>query len=607
MSSPVGPTEPLSATQEFGNAVTIAPRKLATRGDKVAAKYWRYGVVAYVLLSVVIVGTLTVNHNAALGDAFTDLIGLGGEEQNYVVFSLVVGGILLSALSTMRVLSDIRSIAKEEDDIDWVEEHKRPGLPLVFEDKSRRQQLIKGVLAGAISFEISENAQVETLIDERVRRVHLSGTTREQGMVGTSELRSIAEVRTAEYGSFARHATSMLLLVAVLGTFAGIKTALPQLIEAIGAATGTDAADASTAALQSALSAVASAFGGNSLALVGAVAVGLMAQGVSLGRRNLLERLELVSMEYVYGHSMASEGSPLQGAVAKLDEAVTEMRNQANAMDGVGGDLRGLSDSFTRSFEKLETRLSSIAAQQEAKLYDRTADGLDELRRRLGELARASETNAQVYAGLAEAVRTRSKETDNALTEMRGTNAQLAVALTGILEATRISADSFNSLRGAVDELKRGSGGVQEQTGHLVVAVGNVETIVSTLAIALNSADERLRGFESQTMQGWRQIGEQIASRMHEAIEPLRSVASDIKSFDGRAAEALKRVGSSSVANPQSYREDRGDQSAAILIDIRRTLDQGHRFVQKATRIGLISLGVVGGAGVVYVAIRFLR
>ena len=48
-------------------------------------------------------------------------------------------------------------------------------------------------------------------------------------------------------------------------------------------------------------------------------------------------------------------------------------------------------------------------------------------------------------------------------------------------------------------------------------------------------------------------------------------------------------------------------EMAAILIDIRRTLDQGHRFVQKATRIGLISLGVVGGAGVVYVAIRFLR
>jgi hypothetical protein len=153
--------------------------------------------------------------------------------------------------------------------------------------------------------------------------VQIALASAEGGVVIPAELRGIAEVRTAAYGAFARYASSLLLLLAVLGTFAGVKTALPELITAIGSNTN------DTTGLVNALSAVASAFGGNALALVGAVAVGLMAQGLSLGRRNLLERLELVSAEYLYGRTVAAEASPLQGAIVALRDTAVQMQSRA--------------------------------------------------------------------------------------------------------------------------------------------------------------------------------------------------------------------------------------------------------------------------------------
>jgi hypothetical protein len=67
------------------------------------------------------------------------------------------------------------------------------------------------------------------------RRVHQAQLEGGGGHMPVEELRGIAETRTASFGREARFASSLLLLLAVLGTFAGVKTALPSLIDTIAA------------------------------------------------------------------------------------------------------------------------------------------------------------------------------------------------------------------------------------------------------------------------------------------------------------------------------------------------------------------------------------
>src|SRR5688500_14633345 len=278
------------------------------RGDIVAKRWWLCGLIGYALLAGALLGAVGRGSATSFAQDVAALFGLG-DPPNYFITVLVGGGILLAAATMILVRRDIREMTLEEDDVDWVLRTRGDGLPLVFlEPAEREARFERGDFAIP-----DDDGTVTTLVDDRVRRVHAAMASSGSATVSPENLKAIAVDRTARYGSFARYASSLLLLLAVLGTFAGVKTALPALIGSLGMTSD-------TSTLIGPLTAVASAFGGNALALVGAIAIGLMAQGIGFGRRNLLERLELVSAEYIYQDGTSSSANPLQAAVTARRE-----------------------------------------------------------------------------------------------------------------------------------------------------------------------------------------------------------------------------------------------------------------------------------------------
>ncbi|HEY0152206.1 MAG TPA: hypothetical protein VGB92_09425, partial [Longimicrobium sp.] len=416
------PPETVAAPLPPAPPKTLGRLALPPRGNQSAAVYARFGVIFYVVASATLFRALLASDEGSRIAAVLELLGLG-KEPNYALTGMILLGFVLVLAALRSVRLDRAEMAHEEEDVEWVNLHGREGLGLVFAPAARRESLFR---SGEREYTAEAGGQVETLIDDRVRRI-LEKAHDPYLRVSPDELRGIAETRTARYGVFARYASSLLLLLAVLGTFAGVKTALPGLIDAVSQTGGAQPGGADIAAP---LRAVADAFGGNALALVGAIAVGLMAQGLATGRRNLLERLELVSTEFLYG-GLHGGGSvdPLTEAVRELRETASSVRDTGRAIEGLESGMNGLSESFHEAFERLNERLVELTAQQDEALHEKTGSELRELQRRVGDLAGTVEGVARAYHGIVDTVEERSRTSEQGIELMRQSAVTLHDAL----------------------------------------------------------------------------------------------------------------------------------------------------------------------------------
>ena len=560
------------------------------RGDAIARRWWWCGIAGYALLGAALLGAVGSGSVDTFADAAAALFGFGNPP-NYFITVLVGGGIVLAAAAMVLVRRDIRDMALEEDDIDWVLRTKGDGLPLVFLEPAEREERYR---RGDFSIP-DHDGVVQTLVDDRVRRVHAAMATPGGTIVSSENLKAIAVDRTARYGSFARYSSSLLLLLAVLGTFAGVKTALPALINALGATSD-------TASLIGPLTAVASAFGGNALALVGAIAIGLMAQGIGFGRRNLLERLELVSAEYIYQDGTSSSANPIQAAVTALRDTANQIHAATGRMTGIEGGLRGLSNEFRTSFEVLSTTLADIADRQEEGLYDRTAGSLDALQLRVADLARSVEATSLVHSQITAAVQARADESRAAIEQMRQTNARIGQSLDAFLRVGELAERSFGDVSAASLLLVDGSRSASAQMQGLVEAVVAVKPGLEQLERTVVNVAERNKTDDSRSREALDALASVIASQLQQAVKEMSVVAESAKAtrLDTSAMTAPVQGGApASVA--------RTDETLSLL----RLIAQSSE-VANASRPGLVQVisvsliaGLLGG-GVVAALIRLL-
>jgi ABC-type transporter Mla subunit MlaD len=382
---------------------------------------------------------------------------------------------------------------------------------------------------------------VETLMDDRVRRL-LEKASDAYVRVSPEELRAIAETRTARLGAFARYASSLLLLLAVLGTFAGVKTALPGLIDAVSK---TGAGRIGTGDITAPLRAVADAFGGNALALVGAIAVGLMAQGVSTGRRNLLERLELVSTEFLYGTLQGGSVDPLVEAVHELNATAESVRQTGTAIAGVEDAIVGLGATFDGAFARLNEQLVEVAERQDEALHERTSADVRELQRRVTALAGVVEQNTRTYQGIVDTVDERARESRAAIDLVRQSAGSLQEALQSVAafqaSAHRTSEEVQQTLKGlqaGVRETLEGlTGGVRETLGALLqgseAAAGRMEAVAAAVAQAqpaidgveglLRSVSEHVATIDQRASTAWSSASNDVNARIAELLREVRS------------------------------------------------------------------------------------
>lgn len=521
------------------------------RGDVPARRWFAFGALFYLLFALLLVGTLlAASHQAPLA-ALMQMLGLGGAHWNLSLFVLVIGGILLTGRAALMVWSDIRTLAREEEDVEWVLETEERGVALVFLDPAERK---KRFAAGEYSLPRDVRVEVETLLDDRVRRVFEAAQASGATHVPVDELRGIAEKRTARLGGFARFASSLLLLLAVLGTFAGVKTALPSLIDAISAtsatpATGGGAAASVETSLVGPLRAVADAFGGNALALVGAIAVGLMAQGLAAGRRNLLERLELVSAEYIYDRRRSGSADPLRVAVETLADTAGEVRDATHSLSGIEGELQGLSEAFREAFDSLNERLTDIVVQQDGLLHQRTSETLDQLGRHVAALAGTVDANTRCYAGIVDRVGERSAEAREALERMEQANRALAHALEGINRLGDTSGQAAAAVEERLKAIGVGTTQVLERMGDVAAGVELARPALAQVEASLRSASERIATIDERASKAWAAAAEQVQQRLEKLVTAQgASVSPGGMSPD--ALSLLRRIAAGVEASP---------------------------------------------------------
>lgn len=480
------------------------------RGDGPARTYLLLGAGFYLGFAVLFIVSLLSGRDDK-GQAILELLGIS-DGVNWIIFSLIVSGILLTVYAAWTVWRDTALLRREEDDVDWVLVRRREGLMLVFAPAGERESRFA---RGEQTIRPGESAHVETLVDDRVRRVHQSRTEGGATHMPVEELRGIAETRTASYGHVARFASSLLLLLAVLGTFAGVKTALPSLIDAIGATEGTGAT-AGAGSIVDPLRAVADAFGGNALALVGAIAVGLMAQGLAVGRRNLLERLELASAEYIYDNRRTQNADPLIAAVETLSATAGEVHNASTAFLGIEGSLEALSESFRTAFGSLNDTLSDVMAAQDEQLHRRTAQALGSLEGKVAALADAVRGNTASYQGLVDRIGERTAESREAVQQMKVASASLGSALQGMLTLGTTSATAASKLEEGIDTLVEGTRRVEERMAAVAEAVDRTRPALQEVEAAVAGAADRVAGIDARAAASWKAVADEVRAQFAE-------------------------------------------------------------------------------------------
>ncbi len=511
-----------SAPQEMGMI------GLPERGDGPARAYLAAGAAFYLVFALMFIGSL-MSTRPDKGRALLELFGIS-DHVNGIILVLIVSGIVLTVYAAWTVWRDADLLRREEDDVDWVLGRRREGLMLVFAPAGERESRFA---RGERTIRPGEAAHVETLVDDRVRRVHQSRTEGGATHMPVEELRGIAETRTASYGHVARFASSLLLLLAVLGTFAGVKTALPSLIEAVGAADG-----AAQGSIVGPLRNVADAFGGNALALVGAIAVGLMAQGLSVGRRNLLERLELASAEYIYDNRRTHNADPLLAAVETLSVTAGEVHNASTAFLGIEGSLEALSESFRTAFGSLNDTLSEVMAAQDEQLHRRTAQALGSLEGKVASLADAVRGNTASYQGLVDRIGERTAESREAVQQMQAAAASLDRALQGVVTLGTSSAAASDTLRAGIDTLVDGTRRVEERMAAVAEAVERTRPALQEVESAVAGAADRVAGIDARAAASWKTVADEVRAQFAELARGPSPVQSPVQTGRGGALPA---------------------------------------------------------------------
>lgn len=478
------------------------------RGDGPAWRYLVVGAGFYVMFALLFTVAL-LSGRADKGAALLELFGIA-QGVNWIILLLIVAGVALTVGAAWTVWKDILLLRREEDDVDWVLRREREGLMLVFAPGAEREARFG---RGERSMRAGEPMHVETLVDDRVRRVYQSRVEGGGTHMPVEELRGIAETRTARFGHVARFASSLLLLLAVLGTFAGVKTALPSLIDAISVTEGAGTGEGS---IVGPLRAVADAFGGNALALVGAITVGLMAQGLAVGRRNLLERLELASAEYIYDNRRTQSADPLIAAVETLAATAGEVHNASTAFLGIEGSLEALGDSFRTAFASLNDRLSDVMQQQDEMLHQRTSQALEELQSRVVALAGAVEANTRSYQGLVDRVGERAAESREAVQQMQQASESLARGLQGILQLGNASASATTRLEEGIKMLVAGTAGVDQRMAAVAEAVERSRPALQEVEAAVAGAVERVSSIDARAAASWKAVADDVRKQFAE-------------------------------------------------------------------------------------------
>jgi hypothetical protein len=373
---------------------------------------------------------------------------------------------------------------------------------------------LKGLVAS-----LREEAD-DTLLTERAQRVAEfadRGGGAAEGL--RASLRTRAAGQAASVGAVSRFIGSLLLLLAVIGTFAGMKTALPALSEAVRFP-GSPAASPPTSGtgeaidrvnIRQALSGVADAFGANFLALIGAFSLAVMSFGATVDRRRLLVDLDRALDDDLFSViASGTDAKAFEVLLGNLREGIHEI---ATVGEGLG-DLRGAIASFQstlgHAIESLETSLTGQFQQRLLSVHSDMARKVESVVVDVARISEAMATTSVAYEGLVQEIKQRENE-------LKTSAADIKVEAINLMERTSETAGHFDRAATSVSEanaaLVRNLDGLRTQAvvvEHGLAAAHSIATSASNLSASAVQATDQVGVATAELSKVASQIGEAV-------------------------------------------------------------------------------------------------
>ncbi|KAA2312391.1 biopolymer transporter ExbB [Pseudooceanicola sediminis] len=232
-----------------------------------------------------------------------------------------------------------------------------------------------------------------TLLGARNKRMQISSTA------ATSILESVV-TRIDEAREITRYITSLLIFLGLLGTFYGLATTVPALVETIRSLAPQDGEDGIAvftrlmAGLQGQLDGMGVAFASSLLGLTGSLIVGLLELFAGHGQnrfyRELEEWLSTITRLGLAEGDGAADQSILVGVLDNIGEQMEGMQQMFARSDQARAEVDYKLSALADTIERLTDRMAAQNAVTSpiAEALSRIADGQDAL---LAKLAETSE------------------------------------------------------------------------------------------------------------------------------------------------------------------------------------------------------------------------
>ena len=415
-----------------------------------------------------------------------------------------------------------------------------------------------------------------TLVADRVRRVAQAKAAGATADAMRASFRADSASRAAAIGATTRYLASTLLLLSVIGTFAGMKAALPGLYAAVqqpslAAPAGTPAnsprVDIDGQNIHDALKHVADAFGANFLALVGALGLSVISFGATVDRRRVLVSLERVSDQRLHRLLHSERQLVAQAFVDQLKDSLQDVGTIATQIGGLRQAIRDFTGGTTTAIETFQSSLNGQIRAEFLQAHRDIAEQVSHVVPELTRIANASHTTAVAYEGLVQGLRERDLGLQTASTTLRQASEEasslirdaieplgnLATGITGatneakqvlnlVLEQTQLvngalraadaaaaTADRLATTSTAtIDHLHRGADSIVELTANSGVALLNMSAQGSRLERAATDASTDLRKVAEHAAATSENLAAQGLA-LSESHNALRTVIDDLR------------------------------------------------------------------------------
>jgi len=392
----------------------------------------------------------------------------------------------------------------------------------------------------------------DTLLTERAQRV-VEFVDRNGGAAEglRATLRTRAAGKAASVGAVSRFIGSLLLLLAVIGTFAGMKTALPALSEAVRFP-GSPAASPPTTAtgeaidranIRDALSGVADAFGANFLALIGAFSLAVMSFGATVDRRKLLVDLDRVMDEDLFSViTTGTDANAFELLLGNLREGIHEIATVGEGLGDLRGAIANFQSTLGHAIESLETSLTGQFQQRLLSVHSDMARKVESVVVDVATISGAMAATSVAYEGLVQEIKQRENELKTSAADIKGEAINL-------VKRTAETAGHFDRAAVGVSEanaaLLKNLEALQTQAvvvEHGLAAAHSIATSAANLSASAVQAADQAGGATAELSKVATQIGEAVRTLHADSAQAERAFSAAAAhlttSVDAQAAAA---------------------------------------------------------------------